>query len=198
MEHFCVYFQVYLRPFHRFFMKRIYDSSVLVWIGVKIKPWPAFSRGRGRFEDFLRWVVSTFFACPSTARCQSRTIMDDLNLAFREDAMIGRRRLVCWRCWRAPEHGGVWLIYVFTTGSRWKWKSRSPGIFFQYLMTSGYERKGGKDDNGREGEGLMDYLDNSLWLWSKTCCWTEGGKESFDTPKWRCLMPHQWHQVWSQ
>lgn len=41
--------------------KQIYDSSVLVWIGVKIKLWPAFSRGRGRLEDFLRWVVSTFF-----------------------------------------------------------------------------------------------------------------------------------------
>ena len=28
-------------------------------------------------------------------------------------------------------------------------------------MTSGYERKGGKDDNGREGEGLMmDYLES--------------------------------------
>ena len=41
-------------------MKRIYDSSVLVWIGVKIKLWLAFSRGRGRLEDFLWWVVSTF------------------------------------------------------------------------------------------------------------------------------------------
>lgn len=49
--------------------KQIYDSSVLVWIGVKIKLWPAFSRGRGRLEDFLWWVVSTFLLVLEERRC---------------------------------------------------------------------------------------------------------------------------------